>query len=101
MARKKNEIPSTQPISLRVTTENKMWLDFNATNKSNMINLGIQLIRLLCEREPLILRYIDMKKNLPPMAMRTEKETKTLAEVVENTHEGNATFITAIIDMIV
>lgn len=101
MARQKNEIPSTQPISLRVTTENKMWLDFNATNKNNMINLGIRLIRLLCEREPLIFRYIDMKKELPPMAIRTEKKTKTLAEVVENMNEGNVTCITAIIDMIV
>lgn len=101
MSRPKNEIPSTHAISLRVSTENKMWLDFNATNKNKMINLGIHLIRMLCEREPLILRYIDVKKDLPPMSVRMEKKTKPLAEIVENMHGDNATCITAIIDMIV
>lgn len=101
MARQKNEIPSTQAISLRVSTENKMWLDFNATNKNKMINLGIHLIRMLCEREPLILRYIDINKDLPPTSLQIEKKDKRLVDTIANSEFDSTTCVTAILNMIV
>ena len=101
MARQKNEIPSTRAISLRLFTQNKIWLDYNATNKSKMINLGFYLIRMLCEREPLILRYIDEKKDMPPLSLHIEKKEKRIADAFTNSDGNLVTCLTAIFDMVI
>lgn len=83
MTRTKNPIPTSYPISLRVTTNNKLWLDYNVGNRNNMINCGIQLIRLFCERNDNLRRYVEERKTLPPCAFQSKEHIKDQTPIIE------------------